>query len=50
MSIQMGIDLDEAIEDFTKAIQLIPKYSDAYWGRGMARKMKNEYKQASDDL
>jgi tetratricopeptide (TPR) repeat protein len=50
MSIQMGIDLDEAINDFTKAIQLKPKYSDAYWGRGMARKMKNEYKEASDDL
>lgn len=50
MSIQMGIDLDEAIKDFTKAIQLKPKYSDAYWGRGMARKMKHEYKEAEEDL
>lgn len=50
MSVQMGIDLDDAIKDFTKAIQLKPKYSDAYWGRGMARKMKHEYKEASEDL
>lgn len=50
MSIQMGIDLDEAIKDFSKAIQLKPKYSDAYWGRGMARKMKNEYTEADKDL
>lgn len=50
MTIQMGIDLDEAIKDFTKAIQLKPKYSDAYWGRGMARKIKHEYKEAEEDL
>jgi tetratricopeptide (TPR) repeat protein len=50
MSIQMGIDLDEAIQNFSKAIQIKPKYSDAYWARGMARKMKYEYKEASEDL
>lgn len=50
MSIQMGIDLNDAIQNFSKAIQIKPKYSDAYWGRGMARKMKNEYKEASQDL
>jgi tetratricopeptide (TPR) repeat protein len=50
MSIQMGIDLDDAIQNFSKAIQIKPKYSDAYWGRGMARKMKKEYKEASQDL
>lgn len=50
MSIQIGIDLDDAIQNFSKAILIKPKYSDAYWGRGMARKMKNEYKEASQDL
>lgn len=50
MSIQMGIDLDDAIQNFSKAIQIKPKYSDAYWGRGMARKMKYEYKEAGEDL
>jgi tetratricopeptide (TPR) repeat protein len=50
MSIQMGIDLDDAINGFSKAIQINPKYSDAFWGRGMARKMKHEYNQASEDL
>jgi tetratricopeptide (TPR) repeat protein len=50
MSIQMGIDLDDAIQNFSKAIEIKPKYSDAYWGRGMARKMKYEYKEAGEDL
>jgi tetratricopeptide (TPR) repeat protein len=50
MSIQMGIDLDDAIQNFSKAIQIKPKYSDAYWGRGMARKIKYEYKEADEDL
>lgn len=50
MSIQMGIDFDDAIQNFSKAIQIKPKYSDAYWGRGMARKMKFNYKEASEDL
>lgn len=50
MSIQMGIDLDDAIQNFSKAIQIKPKYSDAYWGRGMAFKMKYEYIEAGEDL
>ena len=50
MSIQMGIDLDDAIQNFSKAIQIKPKYRDAFLVRGIARKMKHEYKEASEDL
>jgi tetratricopeptide (TPR) repeat protein len=50
MSIQMGIDLDDAIQNFSKAIQIKPKYRDAFLVRGIARKMKHKYKEASEDL
>ena len=48
--LQSGTNLDGAIKDFSKAIEIKPKYSDAFWGRGMARKIKHEYKEASEEL
>jgi tetratricopeptide (TPR) repeat protein len=41
---------EEAINIFTKAIELNPKYAEAFAARGLAYSQLNNYKQAFDDL
>ena len=40
---------DKAVDDFTKAIRLDPKYVDAYCGRGIAYGAKRDFDKAIDD-
>ncbi len=37
-------DLERAIADFNKAIELNPKDVDAYYNRGIAHSKKSDYK------
>ena len=41
---------DQAISDFTKAIEINPKYAGAYYNRGDAFYKKGEYNRALDDV
>jgi len=34
-------DLEGAIADYTKAVELIPKYAEAFYNRGAAHHLKN---------
>jgi len=43
-------DYDQAISDFTKAIDIDPSYANAYNGRGIAFFHKTEYEKAWDDV
>lgn len=43
-------NLDEAIASYTKAIQIDPRYIDAYNSRGIAKFNKNEMKEAIEDF
>ena len=36
-------NFDEAILDFTRAVELNPQFSDAYWRRGMTYNLKQDY-------
>src|SRR5947209_1204907 len=42
-------DLDGAIADYTKAIEINPRYAGAYINRGVARKMKGDFDGAIAD-
>ena len=41
---------DKAISDYTKAIELNPRFSGAYNNRGVAYFFKREYEKAWDDV
>ncbi|MFM2157325.1 MAG: hypothetical protein RL516_2074, partial [Bacteroidota bacterium] len=43
---QKTIYLDQAIEQLTKGVSLIPNYNDAWYNLGMAYKEKNDFKNA----
>ena len=45
-----GYNLDDAIADFTSALNKNPKFVDAWKNRGLARKMQDNYKGAFDDF
>ena len=56
-TIDLDLDFDRAIGDFTEAIRLDPKYQDAYIGRGLAlwfkiedRKAVNNQDKAIEDM
>jgi len=42
-------DIDGAIEDYTEAIRLNPKYADAYFNRGNVYKSENNFEKAIAD-
>ena len=42
--------LDDAISDFTSALNQNPKFVDAFKNRGLARKMQGNYNAAIDDF
>ena len=42
-------EFDKSISDFTKAIEIDPKYVDAYVSRGMAYSYKNQFDNAIFD-
>ncbi|MDP1758576.1 MAG: tetratricopeptide repeat protein, partial [Thermodesulfovibrionales bacterium] len=42
-------DFDKAIPDYTKAISIDPKYSEAYFNRGQAYYKKEKYEEAIKD-
>jgi tetratricopeptide (TPR) repeat protein len=42
-------DLDGAVADFSKAIQLTPDYAEAYYSRGVAKREKGDYNGAIAD-
>ena len=44
-----GIFYKKAIADFDKAIELNPKYADAYYNRGIAKRQLKQYKEAIAD-
>jgi len=41
---------DNAISDFTKAIEINPKHADAYYSRGVVYYYKKDYEKALDDF
>ena len=41
---------DQAISDFTKALEIIPRFAEAYNNRGNAYAMKGQYDQAISDF
>ena len=41
---------DEAISDFTRAIEINPKHADAYYDRGVVYYYKKDYQKALDDF
>lgn len=41
--------LDQAIKNYTKAIELKPDYAEAYYNRGFVYRMKQDYKRAIAD-
>ncbi len=43
-------NLDQAIADLTKAIELDPKYADAYYNRGFAHRSKGLKQAAINDF
>jgi len=43
-------DTNEAIEDLTKAIELNPRYAEAYAGRGTAKADKRDFTGAIEDF
>ena len=43
-------DYDLAIADYNKAIELMPDLAEAYYNRGVARKMKGEKEEAIRDF
>jgi tetratricopeptide (TPR) repeat protein len=45
-----GRDLDGAIADFTKAIELKPDYAEAYYFRGLAKQAKRDLDGATTDF
>jgi tetratricopeptide (TPR) repeat protein len=40
---------DEAISDYNKALEINPRYAEAYCGRGLAYDNKGQYDQAISD-
>jgi len=42
-------DLSGALADFTKAIELKPDYADAYFNRGLTKKVKDDFDGAIAD-
>src|SRR5262249_50613271 len=45
-----GNNLDEAITEFSKAIELNPKYAEAYYERGVAQVRKSQHDRAIADF
>lgn len=43
-------DLDKALSDCNKAIEISPKYIDAYYARAQVYLLRNEYKKSWDDV
>jgi tetratricopeptide (TPR) repeat protein len=41
---------DQAISDFTRALQINPKYSEAYNNRGVTYYLKKDYDKSWDDI
>jgi len=49
LSLASEKEYDRAIRAFTKALEIDPKYDDAYWGRGVAWAMKGDPDRAIAD-
>lgn len=41
---------EQAISDFNKALEINPKYADAYYNRGYTYYLKEEYEKSWEDI